>query len=147
MRFASAKRLPQSTGYSDHCPLISINDRPHKAGRRFRFESYWQDVSGFNEVVAQAWGLNSTGDRSPLAALDLNLREAKKALQTWSRLQVRDLQKQLFIADELILQLDTAQDHRVLTTEESALRRSIKSRNLGLAVLIKIKRKQRSQIT
>jgi hypothetical protein len=77
----------------------------------------------------------------------MKLRATQKALKSWSRHQIGDIQKQLNLADELILQLDIAQDHRLLSDAEAALRRVLKSRTLGLAVLLKIKLKQRSRIT
>jgi mannosylglycoprotein endo-beta-mannosidase len=146
LRFAAAKLLPQSTRFSDHCPLLLVNDGLVKTGRRFRFEAYWQFVEGFGEVVTQAWGVE-TGGRSPLAVLDFKLRETKKALKFWSKHHIGDIQKHLCIADELILQFDTAQESRQLSNDEMLLRKNLRSRTLGLAVLLKIKRKQRSRIT
>ena len=57
-----------------------------------------------------------------------------------------DLQRQLGIATELIFQLETAQESRQLTEDERELRTKLKSRTLGLAVLLKIKRRQRSRV-
>jgi hypothetical protein len=132
-------------GFSDRCPLLLINDGIVKTSKRFHFETYWQFVDGFNDVVAQAWAVD-TGGRCPIAALDYKLRETRKALKIWSKHHIGDIQKQLAVADEIILQLDLAQDHSQLSLTESLLRKALKSRTLGLNVLLKIKRKQRSRI-
>jgi exonuclease III len=43
---------------SDHCPFIMRGHSSVTFYRGFRFESFWPQVEGFNEVVHQAW--NST---------------------------------------------------------------------------------------
>jgi hypothetical protein len=140
MRFPGAKLLPQSTGIYDHCPLLLVDEEITKTGRRFRYEGFWECFSGFKEVVAQAWNMD-VGNRSPIAAFDLKLRRTKQALKLWSKNHVGDIQKQLGVVSELSLQLETAQDHRLLSREEAALRTKLKGRMLGLSVLIKIKRR------
>ena len=143
--FPAAKLLPQASTISDHCPLMLVNDGIICINRRFRFESYWQFIAGFNEVVQQAW-MEGTGSRCPIARLNAKLWRTSKALRNWSRVHVGDLQRQLGIATELIFQLETAQEFRQLTEDERELRTKLKSRTLGLAVLLKIKRRQRSRV-
>jgi exonuclease III len=145
MRFSAAKLLPQSTGISDHCPLLLVNEGITKVNRRFRYEGFWEYINGFREVVAQAWDVD-VGQRSPISAFDLKLRRTKEALKIWSRNHVGDIQKQLAMVNEIILQLESAQDCRPLSQLEALLRRDLKSKTLGLSVLLKIKRRQRSRI-
>lgn len=136
--FPSAKLLPQSSAISDHCPLLLVNDAILKTNRRFRFETYWQFISGFKEVVDQSWA-EPAGNGCPLTTLNLKLWHLSKALRVWSKKLVGDIQQQLHVTNELILQLDTAQDFRSLSADERELRAKLKSRSLGLAVLLKIK--------
>ena len=143
--FPAAKLLPQASSISDHCPLLLRNDAVLKTNRRFRFESYWLFVNGFKDLVAQSWA-ESAGGRCPIAALNVKLWRLSKALRAWSKSIVGDIQKQMHIVNEINLQLDMAQDHRQLSAEESSLRAELKSRSLGLAVLLKVKLRQRSRV-
>ena len=96
-------------------------------------------------MVDQSWALDA-GSSCPLSRLNNKLWRLSKALKEWSKNIVGDIQKQFALVNELILQLDKAQDLRGLTTEESSLRAKLKSRTLGLAVLIEIKRRRRSRV-
>ncbi|KAE8776883.1 hypothetical protein D1007_50376 [Hordeum vulgare] len=145
MLFPMVRLLPQASGISDHCPLLLINVAHAKTNRRFRFESYWHYIAGFHQVVAQSWN-EQAGQRCPLTTLDLKLRQLSKALQRWSRTLVGDVQRQLATVTEIILQLDAVQDLRQLSASERGLRANLKSRSLGLAVLLKIKIRQRSRV-
>lgn len=51
------------------------------------------------------------------------------------------------IANEVIFQLDVAQEERALTDEELLLKSTLKSRVLGLATLVKIRIRQRARLT
>jgi mannosylglycoprotein endo-beta-mannosidase len=146
MRFPAAKLLPQSSGISDHCPLLLVDEGTVKTNSRFRYEGFWELLTGFKEVVAQAWNVD-VGHRSPVSAFDLKLRCTKQALKLWSKNHIGDIQKQLSMLNEIILQLETAQDDRQLSASEVALRSDLKAKTLGLSVLLKIKRRQRSRIT
>ncbi|KAE8801563.1 hypothetical protein D1007_22777 [Hordeum vulgare] len=146
MRFPTAKLLPQASSISDHCPLLLIDENVIHINRRFRYESYWQYIRGFQEVVKQAW-IVSTGDSSSITRLSIKLWRTSKALRAWSKTFVGDVQKQMLIVNEMVMQLDGAQQIRDLSLQEKELRTKLKSRTMGLAVLLKIKRRQRSRVT
>jgi len=40
---------------SDHCPLLLLLNAPSGLLPRFRFETFWPKVPGYDEVVASAW--------------------------------------------------------------------------------------------
>lgn len=69
------------------------------------------------------------------------------ALSLWSKARVGNLQLQFLAAQEIILRLDCAQDVRALTPHENATRLTLKRRCLGLAVLLRIKQRQRVKIS
>jgi hypothetical protein len=46
---------PLSSSMSDHCPLLSLPLHPPSPRPKFRFETYWIDMLGFQECVLQAW--------------------------------------------------------------------------------------------
>ena len=56
--YPSADLHSMCTMTSDHCPLLMQGHSSVTFYRGFRFESFWPQVEGFNEVVHQAW--NST---------------------------------------------------------------------------------------
>jgi hypothetical protein len=59
---------------------------------------------------------------------------------------VGNIRDQILVANEVILQLDRAQDHRTLEAPELALRRDLKRRVLGLASLDRTIARQRARI-
>jgi hypothetical protein len=69
---------------------------------------------------------------APIAAFDLKLRCAKRALRLWSKNHIGYIQKQLGMANEIILQLETAQDDRQLSAAEVSLCTDLKAKTLGL---------------
>lgn len=90
--FSAAKLLPLASAISDHCPLMLVNEGILAINHRFCFESYWQFVTSFKEVVQQAWA-EGTGGRCPVSRLSTKLWRTSKALSNWSRTHVGDLQK------------------------------------------------------
>ena len=57
----------------------------------------------------------------PLLRLDDMLRGMVKELQRWSSTRIGEIRSQLLMARELVLHLDTAQEQRQLSPEESEL--------------------------
>lgn len=68
-------------------------------------------------------------------------------LKIWSSSLFSDAKLQFHIATELILHLDVAQETRRLTTPEFNLRRLLKQRLLGLAVIEHARKRQASRLT
>ncbi|KAE8795881.1 hypothetical protein D1007_29155 [Hordeum vulgare] len=145
LMFPAAKLLPQSSSISDHCPLLLRNDVIMKTNKRFRYESYWELIDGYMERVNQSW-MTPVSARCPLNMLSMKLWRLSRDLRKWSKSKVGDIKQQLAIVNEMTLQLDAAQDHRSLSAEESGLRSKLKARSLGLAVLFKVKMRQRSRV-
>lgn len=80
-----------------------------KSGRRFRYGAYWEFISGFGEVVESAWAV-PTGKACPLKAINLKLEGQEGTASLEQKPHRRYIQKQLMLVNEIILQLDTAQD-------------------------------------
>ncbi|KAM0901733.1 hypothetical protein ACQ4PT_019787 [Festuca glaucescens] len=114
--------------------------------RRFCFERVWLRMPGFMDVVRDLWNaVPAHGDA--LQRLDMKLRSLARGLQSWSQRKVGSIRDQLRAANELILQLDKAQDVRELTVIETWLRRSVKARVLGLACLDRTTSRQRACVS
>lgn len=104
---------PLSSDCSDHYPLLLSLNAFSGAKRRFRFESFWATMTGFAEVVAQAWAV-PTPQADPFRALDQKLRSVAKELRRWSNSKIGSVRLQLTLAREAILRFDEEQEHRVL---------------------------------
>jgi hypothetical protein len=130
---------------SDHCPLLLVQDIRTRIPPRFRFESFWPLLQGYNTVVEQSW-------KSPclltnqFAVLDYKLKRLAKDLKTWAKNYVGDIRKQMVVGHEIMLRLDAAQKTRLLSEEEAMLRSALKSRAVVLAVLNRVKAKQTTRI-
>jgi hypothetical protein len=105
-----------STGSSDHCPIVlAQQDRvPRKAS--FKFENHWLHLSGFKEIVQNAWAKQHNGSAHNVLKIKLN--ETARALKAWSKTLFRNARLQLQIANEVILRLDVAQESRRAYTKE-----------------------------
>ncbi|KAE8813727.1 hypothetical protein D1007_09235 [Hordeum vulgare] len=146
LMFQNTKLLPQSSSMSNHCPLLLVNEGMLRKQRRFQFKHYWLFVQGFHEVVLAAW--NSIPIMTdPIRSFNMKLRAVARALPVWRRARIGNLQMKFLAAQELILRLDCAQDERALTAHENATWLRLKSRCLGLAVLLRIKQRQRVKVS
>jgi exonuclease III len=143
--FQSAKLLPQASSMSDHCPLILVQDVTTRMRPRSRFESFWPLLEGYSTVVEQSWNAPCRLTNQ-FAVLDLKLKRLAKDLKTWAKNYVGDIRKQTLLGQEIMLRLDTTQETRSLTVEEHELRSVLKTRAVGLAVINRIKAKQRARV-
>jgi hypothetical protein len=115
---------------------------PRKAS--FKFENHWLHLSGFKEIVQNAWAKQHNG--SVHNVLKIKLNETARVLKTWSKTLFRNARLRLQIANEVILRPDIVQESRLLSNDELTLRKDLKLRALGLAALDRARRKQDSRI-
>lgn len=102
-------------------------------------------MNGFDELVSAAWA-PPLDNIDACRVFDAKLRRTAKTLKAWSARNVGSVRQQLFMAREIIAQLDTAQETRELTDEEFALRAELKGHSLGLASLARTIARHRSRI-
>lgn len=144
--FFAARLFPLSSSSSDHAPLFLLGCDPPQRSVSFRFESYWLEIPGFLDVVKNSWERHLLAS-NPFSVLRLKLCRLARDLKRWSKSQVGDIRLQFAIANEVIFQLEVAQESRLLSDEERSLIAELKVKVLGLAVLNKIRIKQRSRLT
>ena len=90
-----------ATEMSDHCPLILGLREGFIGKRRFHFESFWTRLDGFHETVQKSWE-SPVQDCSPLLRISIKLKRLAKALQSWSKKQVRNINSQLALARHIL---------------------------------------------
>ncbi|KAM0870963.1 hypothetical protein ACQ4PT_039696 [Festuca glaucescens] len=110
------------------------------------FERFWVKLPEFQEDVAGLWARGASLRLDPLERLDLQLRRVAHDLHRWSTLRVGSIQDQLLVANEVILQLNVAQESQQLGHLELALRRGLKRRVLGLASLERTIARKRARV-
>ena len=123
-----------STAQFDHCPLLLSNLTGPRRPRPFRFENFWVKLPGFREEVQRTWSL-PTPYTQPFRILRHKLLTTARHLRKWIGTFLSEAKMQLHTAMDVVHQLDIAQESRELTNEEFHLRRRLKQRIMGLAVI------------
>lgn len=134
-----------SSSVSDHCAMVLTGQTSQRQFKGFRFENYWLRMRGFDAVVQDSWSAPCPHSDAMMILHNKLLRLAR-ALRHWSRKNIGNVALLSAIADQLILGLDQAQDHRDLTLAEIGLRQHLKMKLLGLAAIQRIRIWQRSRI-
>jgi hypothetical protein len=101
---------------SDHYPmLLGIQD--NKLGHvRFHFEDFGPKLQGSHEIVAAAWhSVTASPGGCPFISLDNKFKAVARGLQGWTDKTIGNVTSQLFLASELLHQLEIANDKRPLS--------------------------------
>jgi len=130
---------------SDHCPLLLVGNTDAKKYSGFRFQVFWPNVQGYQEVVQQAWEREVT-TVNPFLRLHIKLQRTGAKLRQWSKSKIGNVKLLLCAAKQLIGILDVVQEFRQLSVLEVRLKRDLKARFLGLTAVEKIRAKQQSRI-
>uniref|UniRef100_J3L0J0 CCHC-type domain-containing protein n=1 Tax=Oryza brachyantha TaxID=4533 RepID=J3L0J0_ORYBR len=144
--YKATKLFPLSSSSSDHSALLLVGKDDQPRSTAFRFESYWLKFPDIKDVIKESWEREILAD-NPFSILRLKLCRLAGVLKRWKNHQIGDIRLQFAVANEVIFQLDKAQEFRALSKEERKLHTDLKSKALGLAVLNKIRIRQRSRQT
>ena len=115
---------------SDHTPLLLQGELDHHHSTSFRFENYWTKMEGFQDLVHNTWN-RPVASALPMKRLHIKMARVAKAIKRWKKDKIGDTRIQLAIVKELLLQIEAAQEHRLLTAMELHLCRRLKSRSTG----------------
>lgn len=137
----------QSSSISDHCPLLLHSLAAEHKSTRFQFESFWTEMPGFQACVEQQWHLPIAQPHNPLLNLHIKLSRTARGLCQWSKTLLPQGKLAMAICREVIAQLDKAQEDRQLASAELQLKKTLKSRLLGLAAIEKARARQKSRLT
>jgi hypothetical protein len=116
--FPAAHLQAWASTISNHCPLILQGETTNARFKGFRFESYWFGLPGFQDVVKEAWQkpLLTT---DPVCQQHIKLARSTKAMKAWEKTSICNIKAQLAMANEVIWQLDKAQERRILSAAAS----------------------------
>jgi hypothetical protein len=106
---------------SDHAPIHLSLSAAFMPKRRFKFESFWLNLEGFEEALRQAWVCDPS-IVDPFRRLDALFRNAVEFFQAWGDKKVGNIKLKLAMANTLILRFDVAQEARALSPMEAWLR-------------------------
>lgn len=129
-----------SSMVSNHSPLLLIGATAVQNYRGFHFESFWLKISGYHEVVKNAWE-QPVSIHNPFLRLHIKLSRTSKALKQWAKKKIGNNRLLTLAARQLIGILNVVQEHRQLSQAEIQLRRDLKLRFLGLAAVEKVRAK------
>jgi exonuclease III len=144
--YPSADLHSMCTMTSDHCPLLMQGHSSVNFYRGFRFESFWPQIEGFNEVVHQAWNSTVNTDDAILR-LHVKMTCSAKALLAWRRNTVGNFKVQMAIIQIILTLLEKAQEIRQLSSEELEFRRTLKIKILDIASAQRSCARQHSRLT
>lgn len=103
-------------------------------------------MQGFHELVLTSWS-NQVHSALPLKHLHIKLPHVAKDIKRWKRGKIVDNKLQLALVKEVLLQLEAAQEHRMLTNQEPELCRCLKACSTSLAAIEKSRIRQKSRLT
>jgi hypothetical protein len=97
-------------------------------------------------VVQTTWS-KPISFKNAIKVLHVKLSRTAKALRRWNKELIRWTKLVSAMADEVIFNLDIAQEDRCLTADERGLRQMLKTKLLGFAAVDRMTWRQRSRIT
>jgi hypothetical protein len=134
-----------SSSVSDHAPLHLSMTATLRPKKRFKFETFWLQLEGFDEAVREGWKCG-TEITDPFLRLDACYRNLAVHLQAWGDRKIGNLKLQIALANLIIHWFDAAQETRNLSPEEWWLRKTLKHVVLGLSSLERTMARQRSRL-
>lgn len=121
---------PLGKPVSDHIPYVITIETSIPRSKLFRFESYWVDHPGFQEVVASAWAKQVRSDNYA-TVICRKLKTLCYELKRWSK-GISKLSIAIDNSNIALTELDTLENKRMLTTSERNFRKILKKHLLRL---------------
>ncbi|RVW46135.1 Transposon TX1 uncharacterized 149 kDa protein [Vitis vinifera] len=116
-------RLPRPV--SDHFPIMLVGGGIRRGPTPFRFENMWLKAEGFKELVRSWWqGIDVRGSAS--YKLATKMKEIKQKLKVWNRKVFGKLESNKSAALQQLEFWDREENDRILTMEESELKKEAK---------------------
>ncbi|RVW38817.1 hypothetical protein CK203_074199 [Vitis vinifera] len=110
---------------SDHFPIMLAGGGIRRGPSPFRFENMWLKTEGFKELVRSWWqGTEVRGNAS--YKLATKMKEIKQKLKVWNREEFGKLECNKSAALQQVEFWDREENERILTMEESELKKEAK---------------------
>jgi hypothetical protein len=98
-------------------------------------------MPGFMDTVATAWE-QPVNTQNALLRMHVKLMRTARALKIWRRSIFSEWKLKLAILQIILLELEKAQERRLLTPEEQEFKRYLKAKSVGMAAVQKARAKQ-----
>lgn len=123
--FPNTQVIPLAKITSDHIPCNVVIDTKIPKANIFRFESFWTEMAGFQDIVQQSWGQTSN-QTNAASALSAKLKQLHYSLKNWSK---KFSNAKIYIANcnTVISHLDALEEMRALYNPECNLRNAVKA--------------------
>ncbi len=112
---------------SDHSPLLLSAFSFIPSPQVFRFESFWLRYPGLVDVVNKAW-VDGSSAAQTAGSFSSKIARVQKGLRSWRTGLVSKIKKQALLCLTWIEWIGKAEELRLLTQEECALRPLLKER-------------------
>lgn len=128
--FPNTQVIPLAKITSDHIPCNVIIDNIIPKASIFRFENFWPDMQGFQEVVQFSWG-HPSNQPNAVANLSNKLKHLRYRLKNWAK-SFSQAKTLIANCNTVILHLDGVEERRPLFNTECNLRNIVKSQLAAL---------------
>lgn len=102
-------------------------------------------MPGFMDTVATAWE-QLVNTQNALLCMHVKLMRTARALKIWRRSIFSEWKLKSAILQIILLELEKAQERRLLTPEEQEFKRYLKAKSVGMAAVQKARAKQHSRL-
>jgi hypothetical protein len=139
----SMRILPRET--SDHNPLkVCFGDKLISKGYTFRFEKWWLEAKGFEELVRQPW--EEAGPVSePIDVWQYKIRKLRKKVKGWCvNMEAEKKKRKGMIISDLDA-LDKLAEQSTLSDTQSLKRQELREELEGIWLMEETKARQRSR--
>jgi len=113
--------------------------------RGFCFETHWVNMPGFMDTVATTWE-QPVNTQNALLRMHVKLMRTARALKIWRRSIFSKWKLKSAILQITLLELEKAQERRLLAPEEQEFKRYLKAKYVGMAAVQKARAKQHSRL-
>lgn len=126
---------------SDHNPMVITISTAIPKVHIFRFENYWLQRQGFNEILLERWN-NTIALPDKARSITQKFKSLRSALRTWSS-KISNLKSSIANISQTLQWLDVIEEYRDLSLEEWNFRSILREKMLSLLEQQRIYWKQR----
>ena len=123
--YPNTQVIPLAKITSDHIPYKVVIDTKIPRASIFRFENFWAEMSGFQDIVQDSW-MQHTHQTDAASVLSTKFKRLRYSLKNWSK-QFSNMKTFIANCNTVILHLDALEELRTLYNPEHNLRNILKT--------------------